>query len=108
MEMKGFQNIRQELEDLGARVVGVSVDTFAAQGAFAEKHGIEFPLLSDWPERETVDAFGVAAEGMPVAMRATFVFDADGVVRAVIEDQRNMQAHPDGALAAVQEIAGSS
>jgi thioredoxin-dependent peroxiredoxin len=105
--MQGFQRIRDELETLGARVVGVSADTFAAQGAFAEKQGIEFPLLSDWPENKTVQAFGVAREGMPLAMRVTFIFDAEGVVRAVVEDERNMEAHPEGALAAVKELVGS-
>lgn len=104
--MRGFQQAHAELEALGARVVGVSADTFAAQGAFAEKNGIEFPLLSDWPEYETIRAFGVEREGAPTAARATFVFDADGVLRAVIDDAGNMQAHPDGALAAVRELAG--
>ncbi len=105
--MQGFQQIRSELEALGARVVGVSADTFAAQRAFGEKHGIEFPLLSDWYENKTIEAFGVAGGGdAPTARRATFVFDADGVVRAVIDDQRDMQAHPSGALAAVKELTG--
>ena len=39
-------------------------------------------------------------------MRATFVFEAEGVLRAVIDDQRDMEAHPTGALAAVKELAG--
>ena len=105
--MQGFQQIRAELEALGARVVGVSADTFAAQRAFGEKHEIEFPLLSDWYEYKTIAAFGVARDGgAPTAMRATFVFDADGVVRAVVDDQRDMQAHPIGALAAVKELTG--
>ena len=106
--MQGFQRIREQLEDLGAQVVGVSTDTWASQGAFAEKNGIEFPLLSDWPDYKTIGAFGVQREGSSVATRATFVFDAGGVVRAVIDDQRNMQAHPDGALEAVKELAGES
>lgn len=104
--MQGFQQIREELEALGAHVVGVSADTFASNGAFAEKHGIEFPLLSDWPQNATLDAFGVKREGMPVAMRTTFIFDAEGVVRAVVDEQRDMQAHADGALEAVKQLAG--
>jgi peroxiredoxin len=39
-------------------------------------------------------------------MRATFVFDADGVLQAVIDDQRDMNAHPQGALEAVKAIVG--
>ena len=104
--MRGFQSNIQELESLGARVMGVSADTFAAQGGFAEKNGITFPLLSDWPDFKTIATFGVEREGSTVAMRATFVFDAEGVLRAVIDDQRDMEAHPTGALAAVKELTG--
>ncbi len=103
--MQGFQRICKELETLGARVAGASTDTWAAQGAFKKENGLEFPLLSDWPGNKTVQAFGVLREGASVASRATFVFDAEGVLRAVVDDQRNMQAHPDGALAAVRELA---
>ena len=104
--MRGFQQRLEELESLGARVAGVSADTFASQGAFAESNGFSFPLLSDWPDLKTIDAFGVRREGATVAMRATFVFDAAGVLQAVIDDQRDMNAHPEGALAAVKAIAG--
>ncbi len=106
--MRGFQEIREDLEGLGAQVMGVSADTWASQGAFAEKNGIEFPLLSDWPENGTMRAFGAESEGSGVAARVTFVFDAGGVLRALIDDRRNMQAHPDGALEAVRELAGGS
>jgi peroxiredoxin Q/BCP len=102
--MRGFQAVHSELEALGARVVGVSADSFAANGAFAEKNDIEFPLLSDWPDNKTMEAFGVLAEGRPVANRTTFVFDQDGVVRAMIDDAREMEAHPSGALEAVKEL----
>ena len=104
--MRAFQESLGELERLGARVAGISADTFASQGAFAETNGITFPLLSDWPDFKTIATFGVGREGSPTAQRATFVFDASGVLRAVVDDQRDMNAHPVGALAAVKEIAG--
>ncbi len=103
--MNGFQAIHEELEALGAHVVGVSADTHAANGGFAEKHDIAFPLLSDWPKYETIDAFDVRREGQPLAMRTTYIFDTDGVVIAIVDDPRDMQAHPDGALAAVKALA---
>jgi len=106
--MRGFQEIHEELEGLGAHVVGVSADTWASQGAFAEQNRIAVPLLSDWPDNATMQAFGAVSEGSDVAARVTFVFDAGGVVRAVIESGRDMQVHPDGALAAVRELAGMS
>ena len=88
-------------------MAGVSGDTWASQAAFAKQHGLEFPLLSDWPDQKTIDAFGVRREGpMPVADRITFVFDADRIVRAVITDPKDMAAHSAGALAAIKELAG--
>ena len=38
------------------------------------------------------------------ARRVTFVFDAEGVLRDVIDDEREMSAHPDGAVEAVQRL----
>lgn len=104
--MRGFQQNIEELESLGARVAGVSADTFASQGAFAEASGLTFQLLSDWPDLATIETFGVRREGAQVAQRATFIFDAGGVLRTVIDDPRDMNAHPAGALAAVKELAG--
>lgn len=43
---------------------------------------------------------------MPVAERVTFVFDADRVVRAVIAEPTDMEAHSRGAIEALREIAG--
>ena len=103
--MRGFQLIHDELQSLGARVAGVSIDTWASQQAFAEQQGFEFPLLSDWPDLKTIDAFGIRREGRPTPDRTTFVFDAEGVVRAVINDTQDMDAHPQGALAAVKALA---
>ncbi len=104
--MGAFQQHIGELESLGARVAGVSADTFASQGAFAKANDISFPLLSDWPDLETIERFGVRREGARVAQRTTFIFDADGVLRTVVDDPRDMNAHPLGAVEAVKELAG--
>jgi peroxiredoxin len=108
MEMRGFQSAIADFEALNARVAGVSADTFAAQGGFAEKNDITFQLLSDWPDLSTIETFGVRREGAQVAMRYTFVFDADGVLREVVDDQGDMNAHPTGALEAVKRIVNGS
>ncbi len=104
--MRAFQQTLGELESRGARVAGVSSDTFASLGAFAEQNGLTFPMLSDWPELETIDAFGVRREGARLAQRVTFVFDEEGTLREVIDEPRDMAAHPAGALKAVKQIRG--
>jgi peroxiredoxin len=102
--MEGFQHRYAELKAMGARVVGVSADTWATQGAFADDLGLEFPLLSDWPSNRTIATFGVERDGGPTAQRVTFVFDEAGFLRSIIDDASDMQAHPDGAVEAVQQL----
>jgi len=102
--MEGFQQRYAELKDLGAHVVGVSSDTWATQGVFANDLELDFPLLSDWPNYETIAAFGVGRESGPTARRVTFVFDAAGVLREVLDEDREMEAHSEGAVEAVKRL----
>lgn len=84
-EMCAFRDSIARFGDLGADVVGISVDAPFANGAFAKENGVTFPLLSDYT-RDTTRAFGVAWDnfaGMPgyvAANRAVFVIGADGTV----------------------------
>jgi glutaredoxin-dependent peroxiredoxin len=71
---------------LGAKVVGVSVDSPAALGRFREDIGVDYPFLSDF-NRDAARAFGVLREeplrpGLRgVADRSAFVIGEDGRVR---------------------------
>lgn len=77
-----------ELNSLNAQVVGISVDSFFAQKAWADANNLQFPLLSDY-KREVVTAYDVALpnfagmEGYTTSQRAVFVIDKDGVIRHV-------------------------
>ena len=64
-----------------AQILGVSLDNIESHKAFAEKHGLPFPLLAD-PEGITADAYGVKTRmfGMKVAKRETFLISPDGLV----------------------------
>jgi peroxiredoxin len=104
MEMEGFQQRLGELTTLGARVMGVSADTWATQGAFADQIGAEFPILSDWPNYRTIAAFGVGVERGPTAMRVTFVFNSDGVLSELFDEQGDMDAHSAFAVDAVKRL----
>ncbi len=69
-----------KFEERGAKVAAVSVDSPWSHRAFAEDRGISFPLLSDFG-REVVESYGVQHDaGFP--LRAYFIIDRDGVVRA--------------------------
>ena len=104
-EMRGFQEKLEEFQALDARIAGVSSDTWAVQGTFCEQNDLEFPVLSDWPKYETIATFGVGRDNAPTAQRVTFIFDAEGICRRVITEEREMDEHRDGALATVRELA---
>lgn len=66
-------------EDLGAAVIGVSLDDVASQKDFAEKYSLPFPLLSD-AQQEVATSYGVVRDmfGMTLANRETFLIDPEG------------------------------
>lgn len=83
-EMCTFSDGMASLNDNGVKVFGISVDAPFSNGAFAEKNGIAFPLLSD-VHREAVNAYGIALgdfviPGYTVSQRSVFVVEADGTI----------------------------
>lgn len=66
---------------LGAQILGVSLDDVDSHKAFAENHGLPFPLLSD-SEGTVAEAYGVKTKmfGMTVAKRQTFIIDPTGIL----------------------------
>ena len=75
-------------------MLGISVDTFFAQKAWADQQKLNFPLLSDF-NKDVIRKYGVVNPDMiglkDIAKRAVFVIDRDGVVkhREVLDDARN-------------------
>ncbi len=84
-ELCTFRDALADLNDLDATVLGISVDAPFANAAFAEKNGVNFPVLSDY-ERKATQAYGVALDdfaGMPgytASKRAVFIVDKAGKV----------------------------
>ena len=93
-EMCKFRDSSSELNNVGATVFGVSVDTFFALKAWADAQKLNFPLLSDF-NKDVIRKYGVVNPDMiglkDIAKRAVFVIDRNGVVRhrEVLDDARN-------------------
>lgn len=69
--------------DLGATVVGVSMDDARSHAAFASKHHIPFPLLSDPDGRTAADYDSLLNLGLvKFARRRTFIIGPDGRIAA--------------------------
>jgi peroxiredoxin len=69
--------------DKGAELIGISVDSKATLRAWAEQEGYDFNLLADfWPHGAVAKEYGVFLEEKGFANRATFLIDANGIIRA--------------------------
>lgn len=90
-----------DLAKLDATVIGVSMDDLATHRAFAKKHGLKFPLLSD-PEGKLAAAYGVPTRQSFIE-RVTFVIGPDKKIARVFANIRATE-HVSKALAALQEL----
>ncbi len=104
--MKCFRDVSKDFEEAGAQVLGVSIDPFPSQGAFARELEVSFPLLSDWPRYETAKAYDAWRENLHLAARVTYVIDKEGIIRGVVENESDMEIHSREALRIAREIAG--
>lgn len=84
------------LQELGAAVVGVSVDTSAAHAAFAQKYKLPFPLLAD-ARGEVAALYGALSDWwlFKFAKRQTFIVDPQGriarIYRSVDSDRHSAE-----------------
>ncbi len=65
-------------------VIGISIDSPAANAEFAKKIGVNFPLLSDM-NRKVSKEYGILNEERQFANRTTFVVDKQGVIQFIEE-----------------------
>jgi thioredoxin-dependent peroxiredoxin len=92
-----FRDLKGEFEAVGAQRIGISADNVGRQHQFSEKHGFDFPLVSD-TDKSVARAFGVKRPGPLMNKRMTFVIDTDGKVLEAIGSEMNMDLHADKAL----------
>jgi thioredoxin-dependent peroxiredoxin len=94
-----FRDLAAEFAAAGAQRVGISTDAVAKQKQFSDKHGFDYPLLSD-ADGEVARIFGVKRRIGPLPVkRTTFVIGTDRHVLGVISSELNMDKHADEALA---------
>jgi peroxiredoxin Q/BCP len=95
-----FRDLAAEFREAGAQRVGISRDLPDRQKEFADRHGFDYPLLSDSDSRVAA-AFGVKRKlplGPLSTKRMTFVIDTDRTILEVIHSETNMQDHAQRAL----------
>jgi peroxiredoxin len=96
-----------KLEATDSIVFGISIDSPAANNAFAEKIGVKFPLLSDM-NRKVLKQYGILKmqsvqnEEYEWAQRTTFVVDKEGVIQSVEEEASAI--NPNNAVAVCTKL----
>ena len=82
-ELCRFRDVLADYNNMGANVLGISVDGIFSHKAFREANNIEYPLLSDW-NKTVIKDYGIVQEefvGMKaVAKRSVFVVDTDKTI----------------------------
>ncbi|MEL7210458.1 MAG: peroxiredoxin [Actinomycetota bacterium] len=98
-----FRDLAAEFAEVGAQRIGISADSVDRQKQFDEKNDLGYPLLAD-EDKSIADAYGTKRWWMPgMNKRQTFVIGTDGMLKAVIASETNMETHADEALAALRD-----
>lgn len=77
VEACGLRDHYQKIRDLGAEVLGVSVDNSESHQQFTEKYNLPFQLVAD-TDKSITKAYGVYNEKWSMAKRVTFLIDEHG------------------------------
>jgi peroxiredoxin len=78
-QLPDLQKHFREFEAADAVVLGVSVDSYYANQAFATQLGLSFPLLSDF-DRRVSGAYGVLLPEKGYSGRVVFIVDKQGCI----------------------------
>jgi thioredoxin-dependent peroxiredoxin len=84
IEACGLRDQYQNIRELGAEVLGVSVDNVVSHQHFTQKFSLPFQLVAD-SDKSITKAYGVLNEKSNMARRVTFIIDEKGVVEKVFD-----------------------
>lgn len=86
-EIRGFNSKINEIRELGADVLGVSIDSIHSHRAWIKTSreqgglgGLNYPLASDITKQVSRD-YGILIEEEGIALRGLFIIDPEGILR---------------------------
>jgi len=104
-ELALYNELREEFEEFGAKLVGISVDGPWCHRAFADARHLHFPLLADFhPKGEVSRAYHAYRESDGTSERALYVIDATGIVRWSYLSPIGVNPGADGIIAALERL----
>jgi peroxiredoxin len=104
-QMSLYNEMLTEFRELGAEVLGISIDGAWCHAAFCRDRKLHFPLLADFePKGEVARRYGVYRQSEGVCERALFVIDAAGVIRWSHVSPVGINPGAAGVLAALERL----
>jgi peroxiredoxin len=90
------------------QILAASANLTFSQQTFADSLKLPFPLLSDFPERKTMRAYGVLNEKTMIAIRTFFLIDPQGVIRRkwILANPSTDVVYSDTILRGIREVMG--
>jgi len=103
-EVVGFSKTAQDFGAEDCAILGVSVDSVDSHRAWADElGGLEYPLVSDTGKKIS-SAYGVLDEKDQVALRATFIINAAGVICYQVVSHANVGRSVEETLRVVKAL----
>jgi peroxiredoxin Q/BCP len=104
LEAHNFQRDLAKYEQMGAVILGVSVDTAESHKSFCAKEGLSFKLLSD-SDAKVSNEYGSLLEynGAKLSARNTFIIDPEGKIVKVFTRVKP-SSHSEEVLAALASL----
>ena len=100
-EACSFRDLHQDLLRAKLRVVGVSPQDVDSHRRFADKHDLNFTLLSD-PDKAVIKAYDLEGPLGIGVRRGTYLIDRDGRIQDSVLADLRIGAHEDFVRKAVQ------
>ena len=91
-EACAFRDLQTDLERAHLRIVGVSPQDADSHRRFADKHGLNFTLLSD-PDKKVIRQYELDGPLGFGVRRGTYLIGADGVIRDSVLADLRIAAH---------------
>jgi peroxiredoxin len=106
-EMALFNAVLPDIQEMGAAMLGISVDGVWCHAAFARARNLHFPLLADFEPKGAVSSlYGAYRAKEGVSERALFVIDATGTIAWSYLSPIGVNPGADGVLRALESLQG--
>lgn len=101
-EACSFRDNLQSVREMGAEIIGVSLDSIESHRRFSTKYNLPFPLISD-EKKKIAKAYGALRDTGTSTNRVTFIIDKKGKVAKVFP-KVDVTKHTDEVVAALKEL----